>query len=328
MTALTRVLSSLTTPLLPDDYLSLLNPLWSDEPRGRITGVRRETADSATLTIKPGPAWPVHQAGQWLKIGVELAGVRHWRTFSISSAPGAPLQITVKAAGPVSSELVHRTKPGTIVALGLPEGDFTLASRREKVLFVTAGSGITPVMSILRAGVDDAVLVHSAPSRPAVIFGRELRALAEEGRLTLHERHTRKDGRLDPAELAALVPDLADRRILACGPEEMLRSLEEHFPQVTTERFRLTPTVVGEGGEITFTKSKIACSTDGPILTAGEEAGALLKSGCRMGICYSCVGKLTSGKVRDLRTGEVHGDEGDLVQICVSAPAGPVEIDL
>jgi ferredoxin-NADP reductase len=325
MTALTRVISSLTTPLLPDDYLALLNPLWSSELRGRIMNVRRETADSATLTIKPGPGWREHRAGQWLKIGVEVKGVRHWRTFSISSAPGRPLQITVKAAGPVSSHLVHRTRPGTLVALGLPEGEFTLPSRDEKVLFVTGGSGITPVMSMLRAGMKDAVLVHSAPSRPAVIFGRELRAMAG---LTLHERHTRRDGHLDPAQLKGLVPDLHERRIYACGPEEMLRDLEGHFPEIVTERFRLTPTVVGEGGEITFTRSKLTCSTRGSILDAGEEAGALLKSGCRMGICYSCVGRLAEGKVRDLRTGEVHGDEGEHVQICVSAPAGPVEIDL
>ncbi|GAA3213728.1 ferredoxin reductase [Actinocorallia longicatena] len=329
MTALTRVLTALTTPLLPDDYLSLVNPLWSADLKGRITAVRRETADCATLTVKPGPGWKEHRAGQWLKIGVEVNGVRHWRTFSISSAPGAPLQITVKAAGAVSSQLVHRTRPGALVALGLPDGDFTLAPRPGKVLFVTAGSGITPVMSMLRAHLRgrlrDAVLVHSAPSRPAVIFGRELREMPG---LTLHERHTRRDGRLDPAQLRSLVPDLDEREIYACGPEEMLGLLEEHFPGVRTERFRLTPTVVGDGGEVTLTRSGVTCSTKGPILEAGESAGALLKSGCRMGICYSCVGRLTSGKVRDLRTGEVHGDDGELVQICVSAPAGPVEIDL
>lgn len=326
MTALTRVLSSLTTPLLPDDYLTLLNPLWSSELRGRIVGVRRETADSATLTLRPGPGWKRHRAGQWLRIGVDIDGVRHWRTFSISSPPGARPEITVKACGLVSSELVHQTRAGRIVRLGRPEGDFVLPEKPEKVLFVTGGSGITPVMAMLRTGlVRDAVLVHSAPSRPAVIFGRELRAMRG---LTLHERYTRRDGRLDPAQLKALVPDIDERTVYACGPEQMLKAMEEHYPDVRTERFRLAPVVVGDGGEITLTRSGVTCETRGSILDAGESAGALLKSGCRMGICYSCVGRLTSGRVRDLRTGEVHGDEGQMIQICVSAPAGPVEIDL
>ena len=53
----------------------------------------------------------------------------------------------------------------------------------------------------------------------------------------------------------------------------------------------------------------------------------LLPSGCRMGICFGCVVPLLSGQVRDLRTGDVHGEPGDLVQTCVSAPAGDVSLD-
>jgi len=325
MTVLTRVLSTLTTPLLPDDYLSLVNPLWStSETRGRIVDVRRETADAATLTIQPGLGWRPHRPGQWVRLGVDIDGVRHWRSYSLSGGPGT-VQITVKAQGLVSDHLVHRTRSGTIVVLGEPEGDFVLPSEPVKPLFVTAGSGITPVMAMLRAGVRDAVLVHSAPSEEDVIFGPELRRMKG---LRLIERHTREEGRLEPSMLAELVPDLDERQIYACGPEEMLQALEEHFPSVRTERFRLTSTVVGEGGTVTFTRSGVSAETSGPILDAGEAAGALLPSGCRMGICFSCVGKLTSGKVRDLRNGQVHGDPGDLVQTCVSAPAGPCEIDL
>ncbi|MEO3785285.1 ferredoxin reductase [Actinocorallia sp. B10E7] len=325
MTALTRVLSTLTTPLLPDDYLSLFNPLWStSETRGRIVGVRRETAEAATLTIKPGLGWKEHRPGQWLRVGVDIDGVRHWRSYSLSGKPGT-VEITVKAQGLVSNHLVHRTRPGTIVALGEPEGDFVLPPEPVKPLFITAGSGITPVMAMLRAGVRDAVLIHSAPSRPSVIFGAELRRV--DG-LRYIERHTREQGRLEPSALKTLVPDLDERQIYACGPEEMLRALEERYPTVKTERFRLTQTAVGDGGEVTFTRSGVTAQTRGSILEAGESAGALLPSGCRMGICFSCVGKLTSGKVRDLRNGQVHGDPGDLVQTCVSAPAGPCEIDL
>ena len=79
-----------------------------------------------------------------------------------------------------------------------------------------------------------------------------------------------------------------------------------------------------------FTVSGRQADADGatPLLVAGEDAGVLMPSGCRMGICYSCVARLRVGRVRDLRTGREHGDEGELIHTCVSAAAGPVEIDL
>ena len=86
----------------------------------------------------------------------------------------------------------------------------------------------------------------------------------------------------------------------------------------------------GDGGAVRFTKSGVDAVCDGatPILVAGEEAGAILPFGCRMGICHTCVGELRSGEVRDLRTGEVHGSEGEMVRTCVNAPEGPIEIAL
>ena len=79
-----------------------------------------------------------------------------------------------------------------------------------------------------------------------------------------------------------------------------------------------------------FAKSGVEAECDGgtPILVGGEEAGAVLPFGCRMGICHTCVGKLCSGEVRDLRTGEVHGSEGEMIRTCVNAPEGPIEIAL
>ena len=76
--------------------------------------------------------------------------------------------------------------------------------------------------------------------------------------------------------------------------------------------------------------SDVEASSDGtqPILVAGEEAGATLPYGCRMGICHTCVGKLCAGRIRDLRTGEVSGSVGEIVRTCVNAPEGPIEIAL
>ncbi|MER7544798.1 ferredoxin reductase [Actinomadura sp.] len=343
----------LTTPLLPEDYLGLVNPLWSaTDLRGRVEAVRHEAPAAATLLIRPGRAWRGHRPGQWVRVGVDIGGVRYWRTFSLSSPPrrDGRITITVKAGrdGFVSAHLVNAIRPGTIIRLAPADGEFVLPSPvPEKLLFVTAGSGITPVMAMLRhltgpadtsgaaarGGAPDIVVVHSDRTAGDVIFGNELRAMSG---VRLHERHTSTEGRCKPSELPGICPDWAERDTWACGPAGMLDDLTAFWraegagERLRVERFQTVLRGGGEGGRVTFTKSGVEVDADGstPLLDAGEGAGALLPSGCRMGICYSCVGPLRSGKVRDLRTGRVHGEEGEIVQTCVSAAAGPVEIDL
>ncbi|MDQ2628266.1 MAG: ferredoxin reductase, partial [Actinomycetota bacterium] len=172
--ALRRIATRITTPLLPDDYLRLANPLWSArELRGRVLEVRRETSDSATLVIKPG--WGFHfdyRAGQYIGIGLLVDGRWRWRSYSLTSSPvtGArTVAITVKAMpeGFLSSHLVDGVAPGTVVRLAAPQGEFVLPDPPPAtVLFLTAGSGITPVMSMLRTlarrdGITDVVHLHS-----------------------------------------------------------------------------------------------------------------------------------------------------------------------
>src|SRR5512135_1941950 len=200
----------LTTPVLPDDYLSLVNPLWSTrELRGRVEAVRRETADAATLVIRPGWGWTGHRAGQYVGVGVDIDGVRHWRTYSLTSPPPTSplppgrrddrLSVTVKAIPNrrVSQHLVHRTGPGALLRLWAAQGGFVLPNPvPSRLLFVTAGSGITPVIGMLRTlaargDVPDVVLLHSAPTPATMIFGSELRRLAERfPTLRVHQRYT------------------------------------------------------------------------------------------------------------------------------------------
>src|SRR5436309_15107848 len=89
-----RLLSAtraLTTPLLPDDYLALINPKWSTrELTGTVLRVRHETTDAATIVIKPDFDWPAHVPGQYLRIGLEINGIRHWRAYTITSHPQHP----------------------------------------------------------------------------------------------------------------------------------------------------------------------------------------------------------------------------------------------
>jgi ferredoxin-NADP reductase len=339
----------ITTPLVPADYLDIIDPLRSGATlRGRIVAIHPETRDAVSLVIKPGRGWRTHTPGQYVRIGVDVDGVRQWRAYSLTSdtdrADGC-IAITVKAIpdGKVSNHLVRRATVGTIVQLDHAAGEFTLpAAASPKVLFVTAGSGITPVMGMLRnlpSHIHDVVVVHSAPTPDDVIFAGELRMLAGHGRIRLIEKHTDADGMLSTAELDALVDDLAERETWACGPAGMLDALEQHWidngipERLHTERFRPTVVTAGEGGTVTFTKSATVLDTPGdqPLLDAGEAAGVLMPSGCRMGICFGCVAPLRQGAVRDLRNGDVTtaapGD-GVLIQTCVSAAAGTCDIDL
>lgn len=334
-----------TTPLLPSDYLDLVSPLRAGADLcGRIEAVHPETGDAATVVIRPGRGWRGHTAGQYVRIGVDVDGVRLWRAYSLTSPTNrrdGRVTITVKAVpdGKVSNHLVRRAQPGTLIRLDQPTGDFVLPQvKPAKVLYLTAGSGITPVMGMLRdTEFDDVVMVHCAPRPQDVIFRKELHGLAADKRLRLIEVHTDTDGKLDIARLDALVPDWAERETWACGPAGLLDAAEEHWTEqgvkerLHTERFR--PGIVvagGDGGAVTFSATGKTIDADGatPLLDIGEEAGVLMPSGCRMGICFGCVTPLKAGAVRDLRTGEItEAEPGVLIQTCVSAAAGPCDIE-
>jgi ferredoxin-NADP reductase len=341
---------ALTTPLLPQDFLSVWQPLRSGRAPGAcVVGVRRETADATTLLLRPGTPMPAHRPGQFLGLGVQVDGVWTWRSYSLTSRPGDPeLAVTVTAVpgGAVSPQLAHRTPVGSVVRIAAPSGDFVLPETApEKLLFVTAGSGVTPVVGMLRTlaatnpgALDGAVHVHSDRTAADVVHGGELRRIAATTGLRLVERHTAREGRIDCDQLADLVPDWAARQAWACGPAGLLDDLTRHWDRagdpdtLHVERFR-PPALddsTGTGGRVTFATSGIVADAapGTPVLAAGEAAGALLPNGCRMGICHTCVGSLRSGAVRDLRTGELHDTPGRSVRTCVSAPAGDVTIEL
>jgi stearoyl-CoA 9-desaturase NADPH oxidoreductase len=348
-----RLVGSFTSPLLPDDYLEMVNPLWTTrELRGRVERVEPASSSAFTVTIKPGWEWPGHLPGQYLRLGVEVDGVHHWRAYSLTSDPDRPdgcIAITPKVVegGKVSPYLCGPVLPGTIVRLGGVEGTFLLPQPLpSRLLFVSAGSGITPIMSMLRSiarhgAMRDVVHVHCARTSPEVIFGDELRQIAARNsgyRLT--ERLTGVQGRLGPAELQRLCPDWREREAFVCGPAGLLSTLGEMWREhgvrerMHVEHFQPEEGIGdgerGEGGTIDFCASGIRASSDGeqPILAAGESAGGDLPYGCRMGICHSCVGRLRSGRVRDLRTGRVHGQRGELLRTCINAPEGAIEIEL
>jgi ferredoxin-NADP reductase len=348
--------SKLTTPLHPDDYLRLVNPLWTArELRGRVEEVVPETDDAATLVIRPGWGWQYrHRPGQYVGIGVQVGGTFQWRSYSVSSPParrGRTIAITVRAMpeGLLSAHLVKGLAPGTIVRLALPEGDFVLPDPPPtRMLFLVGGSGITPVMSMLRTldrraqqngrAMPDVVLHYSSPTPDRMIFREELLQLADRhAELVLHQLHTDLDGMLEPTDLDRICPEWRERETWACGPGPMLDAISGHFDdagladQLHLERFSLElGGIGGEGGTVTFRNSGKQIDADGAttILEAGEKAGVGMPYGCRMGICHTCTLRLVDGTIRDLRNGDEFGQPNEHVQTCVSAAVGDCTFDI
>jgi ferredoxin-NADP reductase len=340
----------ITTPLLPDDYLKLANPLWSArELRGRVLEVRRETVDSATLVIKPGWGFSFdYEPGQYIGIGVLMDGRWRWRSYSLTSSPvkGARIiTITVKAMseGFLSTHLVDGLASGTIVRLAAPQGNFVMPDPAPaSVLFITAGSGITPVMSMLRTlarrdQIADVVHLHSAPTESDVMFAAELAEMRQTHKgYRLGLRSTRTQGRLDLSRLGEEVPDWRRRQAWACGPEGMLDNAERVWStagiaeRLHLERFAVSKAAAhGQGGTVEFARSQKTVTVDAatPLMDAGESVGVQMPFGCRMGICQSCVVGLVDGHVRDLRTGAEH-EPGSRIQTCISAASGDCVLDV
>ena len=246
--------------------------------------------------IRPGADWAGHVPGQYVRIGIDVDGVRLWRAYSLTHGPRADglISITVKAVpdGKVSNHLVRQARPGTLVHLEQAAGEFVLPADGTKLLFVTAGSGITPVIGMLRnlfpvadsgvvrlarsAGYDITV-VHVAPSEPDSIFLANLRELDEAGMIRLVARYDDVHGVLDVADLADLVPDVQERTTFACGPAGLLEALGTHHAglgiPLLTEQFRVATVVAGDGGTVSFDRSGTTVEADGVHADPGRRRG-------------------------------------------------------
>jgi ferredoxin-NADP reductase len=355
-----HVVDMYATPLTAAHYVELVNPLWSGRHlQARVIAVIDETADARTIVLRPGRNWRRHRAGQHMRIGLSVDGRRYTRTYTLSSSPERPdgdISITTKIlpGGRMSEQIVRRLQVGDYLPIGLPQGDFVLPEGRPvKPLFITAGSGITPVMSMLRtydliSNIPDTTHIHYAPHAYDVIFGNELAGLADRhsGYYDLHVVHTRDGGdgpssdrHFSAEQLELLCPDWREREIWACGPQQLLDSVEAHFEaagmgrRFHTERFRaaLIEFEDVQGGTVTFQLpdgSSTTADTDGasPLLRVAEDNGLNPPHGCRMGICHTCDSVLGSGRVRDLRNARVIDEPGDTVQTCVAAPLGDCTI--
>jgi ferredoxin-NADP reductase len=254
------------------------------------------------------------------------------------------IQLGIKAQpeGLVSQWLVANAEPGLVVGLTPAAGEFVLpADRPADILLISGGSGITPVLSMLRTlcaeGHTGAVtFLHYNATADAVLFGNDIDALAAAHpnvRIVTHYNALLTEEHLDAAN-----PNWRDADAFVCGPPPMMDAVRAHYEAAgAPERFHneafTLATFVGEagdvGGTLRFGTAQLEVASDGrTVLEQAEAAGLTPQSGCRMGICHTCPRRLAHGTVRDAVTGELTSDPGVDVRICVSVPVGDVEIDL
>lgn len=347
-----RVVTALAEPHGVDRYLTMVNPLWSvRDVRARVLTVARRTPGTVTITVRPNGLWAGARAGQYVRFGVDIGGVRRIRCFSLAgSAMGtAPLEITarVNPDGTVTRWLATHARPGLLVHLSQAEGEFTLPDPvGPHVLLISGGSGITPVMSIARtlrdAGYPGRVtILHYARTPDDVVYRAELAQLARSSpRFMVTHRYTsgRRNAHFRAQHVRAVAPDYADAHAFVCGPPGLLAAVGGHWAdegigeRLRTERF----TVAGApfrgdpgtvAGELWFSRSGIRVPGDGrTLLEQAEAAGLRPAFGCRMGICQTCGSHKARGPVRDVRTGVTSAEPDEQVRLCVNAPAGDVEI--
>jgi ferredoxin-NADP reductase len=352
------LVDKLCAPHGVDRYLELVDPRWVvRECRAEVTGVERQTAGTVTLTLRPVGPWAGFRPGQHVVVGVDIDGVVHERCFSLAGSPhraDGTLELTVKANpnGRVSRHLVDHAAVGDVIRISQAQGDFTLpdaGARARHLVLISGGSGITPVLSMLRTLVDEGhrgpvTFVHYALTAADVCYADELRSLVADlpqGRLLLGLTDEPDAGDLQgffgPEHLAAIVDDPTEVDVYLCGPAPLMASVEAHFAdlglldRIHLERFGappLDPALDAGTGVVAFERSAVTVPATGTVLETAEAAGLTPKFGCRRGICGTCTSTKTSGRVRNLVTGELSDADAEPIRLCVSVPDGEVAVCL
>jgi ferredoxin-NADP reductase len=352
-----RVIDVAATPYGVDRYVELVRPSWSStHVRARVVRVERTTPRTVTLTLRPNGNWRGFVAGQYTQLSVEIDGVRQTRCYSLANnAIGRDglleLSVTAHPHGRVSRHLRQSAKKGLTVALTPAQGTFTLpASEPDHLLLISGGSGVTPVMSMLRTrcalGWEKPVtFLHYALTAADMLYADELEGLARTApgvrlvRVFTDQPGTGDlDGFLSEPQLDAAAPGWAGAEAFVCGPAPLMDTARALFAgrgragHLHTEAFTLAQIRAETGvveGTVRFGASEIGVANDGsPLVRQAEAAGLTPLTGCRMGICHTCTRRLCAGVVRDAVTGDLtHGPDVN-IRICVSVPLGDVEIDL
>ena len=332
---------------------------WSDSEMLECAMVVPETPDSATFTFRaPSGAWFDYQPGQFLTLDLpvdpgNVPGGNVQRTYTISSSPSRPqsISLTVKAQpGSIGTRwMLDQLKPGMRIKAYGPAGVFSFVRHpARKYLFISAGSGITPMMSMTTWAWDsgempDIVFVHSARRPSEIIFHERLQNFANRvPGLQLHLTVGQPDpfrnwpgyrGRLNQIMLGLMAPDYLEREVFCCGPEAFMQSVRdmlvalgfdmEHYHQ---ESFHAAAETEAEAeaqiagdvipddcahAEVTFAASgkTASCTETDTILAVARANGLNIPSGCTFGLCGTCKVKKTSGEVHMVHNGGISDED-------------------
>ncbi len=331
------------------------------------TAVRSVTHDVADFVLEAEePTRFLFEPGQHLTVTVPVAGQRLSRCYSLSSPPTRPdsLTITVKRVpgGSVSNWLHDHLRPGDLLEVSGPLGSFTPTGHRSpKQLYLTAGSGITPLMSAARTLVDqgrpaDVVFVHHARTPDDIMFRDELHRMGDRhpgirtvvvcDEVSPSQPWAGPRGRITSDLLAALAPDVRDREVFLCGPPAYMQAARACLAVAGVDLLRVheesyvfggasTPTAVRDAAatvysiELRRSQRVVECPAGTTVLQSASSAGLTLPSSCQEGICGTCKTTMLSGAVDMHHAGGIRQREIDRGQVllCCSTPTEDLVLD-
>ncbi|WP_293783155.1 ferredoxin reductase [uncultured Aeromicrobium sp.] len=348
----------LTSPHTIDHYLEYLHPMWTAEAvRARVVDVKRETGAASTVVLRPNGAWKGFTPGQHVEFGVEVDGTRRVRCFSLSDSADRSdglITVSVKAhPDGFVSQFLHggKLRQRTIIYLSQAQGDFVLPDQvPDRLVLISGGSGITPVMSMLRTLVarghtGEIVFLHYARSREDEMFTPELDRLAGAANVRMVRVYTREPepgaelaGRFTIDHLKHLGVDSASTLTYVCGPAGLIATVRDTYDdlgaadQLRMEYFKVPEVDLDAAdatGTLSFEASGISAQNSGAtILEQAEAAGLSPAYGCRMGVCNTCAVKKLHGAVRHVISGEIGANTDETIKVCVQVPVGDVAVDL
>lgn len=345
---------------------------WDPEQDDRLVclDVHQETHDVRTFTFASPEGKNISfEAGQYFLFDIDMPDGSESRCYSISSSRhrrGA-FSVTVKrvAGGRISNWLHDNLMPGTELKAKGPLGHFIRpAAGSEKLLLLSGGSGITPVMSILRDLADqarpvDVAFVHAARTPKDLIFRQDLAVMAERLKgLRLHFLPESVDGerswsgltgRISQDYLRLAVPDIAERTVMCCGPAPFMaaarqitaqlgvsaaRYVEESFDAAVIDEPISDGTPPAQSGQIyrvEFSKQAktIDVTAEQTVLSCAKKASIRIPSSCANGVCGTCKSKLISGAVDMRHNGGIRQREIDagFFLPCCSRPLSNLVIE-
>jgi len=331
-----------------DLLLQVLHPAWRlNRVLAQVEGREWVAEDMLALTLRCNGNAGAWQPGQHLQLLLEQAGVRLSRSYSLTAVHGdgrIELAIKRQPGGRLSNYLLDHLAVGQVLELGQASGSLQWPrTAGAGVLLLAAGSGITPLLGLLRQALAEGfsapvTLLHYVRSRSQRAFNRELQGL----QLLYPNLRVRWAISAEPATLdelsgrfqASHLTGLPGSSVLVCGPYGFVASVRQQWAgELQSEAFSLPPAAPAAGLQplqLQFARSQLRVTGDNAssLLVQAEQHGLRPAHGCRQGICSSCTCTLVSGAVRDLRSGGLFSEPGQPIRICVSVPQGDVVVDL